>query len=182
MNKQAAFTLIELMITVAIIAILVAIAIPKYQDYIIKTQVTRVIGEVAHLTSNVEHCIAETRLIIGHLNSINFTTTCDPGTTPSNLITTVDLSQTGSLSENSGFAQVSILPDGSASMAARFGANAHTNLLGLGIVWTRSIEGSWRCSMGIITPGIAGVTLAIASPMSGHQVRYAQVVCPAVRI
>jgi type IV pilus assembly protein PilA len=52
--RQSGFTLIELMIVVAIIGILAAIAIPAYQDYTIRAQVTEAFSLASELKGPIQ--------------------------------------------------------------------------------------------------------------------------------
>ncbi|MBL4830293.1 MAG: pilin [Aliivibrio sp.] len=59
MLKQLGFTLIELMIVVAVIAALSAIALPKYQNFVVKGKAGAAYATATALKTNIESYIAE---------------------------------------------------------------------------------------------------------------------------
>ena len=151
-TMQKGFTLIELMIVVAIIGILAAIALPQYQTYVAKSQVARVMEEAGTLKTAVETCILEGK-------TATFGTTaadCDPGATGSSLIdTAAGGSQTGqTLPANTGVPQVTFSTGAGVptTIIATFGNGAATALTAAAdptITWSRDDNGSWSCATGV---------------------------------
>jgi type IV pilus assembly protein PilE len=65
MNKLKGFTLIELMVTVAIIAILVAIAYPSYQDSVLKTRRATGQSDLIQVANYMERFFTESGTYVG---------------------------------------------------------------------------------------------------------------------
>ncbi|WP_062060313.1 pilin [Cellvibrio sp. OA-2007] len=137
---SAGFTLIELMIVVAIIGILAAVALPSYQTYAAKSQASRVMSESAGLRALVETCINQGALVIGAAAG-----QCDPGAVGSTLLD--GTSQTGAtLPVGTGVPQVAIAADGAVTIVATFGNNATPFFTGESLTWARTVDGAWSCS------------------------------------
>jgi type IV pilus assembly protein PilA len=146
---QQGFTLIELMIVVAIIGILAAIAIPAYQDYISRSQVSRVVGEVSSLKTSAEEILMRGRTPVA-ANAVAANGEENVGWVGSDLVG-------GTAALPTGFTAV-FAADGSGTMTATLGADAtatnSASVTGAVVTLTRAATGTWSCA--VVDPGTAG--------------------------
>lgn len=64
-HQQSGFTLIEVMVTVAIIAILAAVAMPAYQDYVTRGRIPQATNNLATLRVQLEQYYQDNRTYVG---------------------------------------------------------------------------------------------------------------------
>ncbi|WP_404363776.1 pilin [Marinobacter sp.] len=128
-HAQKGFTLIELMIVVAIIGILAAIAIPQYQDYIARSQVSRVVGEVSSVKTQAEDLLMRGK---------------SPNATPG------DAEYVGYDATRSDLVDAFAVTDsgnGDVTMAATIGGNASVSVANAVVTYSRTVEGIWSCQI-----------------------------------
>ena len=146
---QKGFTLIELMIVVAIIGILAAVALPAYQDYTIRAKIT----EGLSLAASAKTALTETFNSKGNTNmSVSATTGFTPPSSTNNVLSVLPTSS-GTISVTF---QPAVVPASAAllSISPTFPLDVASNV-GSNVVWNCGVANGGGIA------GAAGTTVQL---------------------
>ena len=135
MKKQQGFTLIELMIVVAVIGVLSAIAVPAYQNYVKKSELGAALATVTALKVNVEDKIAT------------------GGTFPA--VDTGDMAKTLGASTTSLGTLQTVKGTGAAEGQIQITLSSTTQNSGSKLALERNDTGTWSCITNIVSSASA---------------------------
>lgn len=125
-KRSSGFTLIEIMIVVAVVGVLAAFSIPVYQGYVVKSQVNRTVAELSRYKTAFEEQVSRSGTV----------TNADLRFAPSDMTTAI-------LGVNIG----SVNADGSGHIEVTMGGSSHPHIHGLAIRLERSSGGEWACKL-----------------------------------
>ncbi|WKC39727.1 pilin [Ectopseudomonas chengduensis] len=122
--KSKGFTLIEVMMVVAVIGVLAVIAVPMYQGYVISSQVKRAHAELANYKGAFEVALGRGQTTISN---------SDLGYVRSSLVLDSDIA--------------TVQAGGAGSLQVTMGDGAHPAVQGVLLAFYRDVSGTWRCDV-----------------------------------
>lgn len=122
MKRSAGFSLIELLIVVAIVGVLAAIAIPAYTTHLAKAKLVSALGDISNLKTA-------------------FQLSLDDGSEVSSV---ADIGGTSTSGSCSSITATSTAATGQGSIQCVI-SNGPSSVAGKSITWTRAATGEWSC-------------------------------------